>query len=207
LALYRGQLPQLSDEELVIDALIGDLAAYDELVRRYRGAVMATAEQVLGSREGAEDVAQEALLLAFKALPQLEDPARFGGWLYTITRHRAHRVATREGYSQATEDQELDRLIVANSHELGVSPVDELMRKVERATISTALERLPADYQMVLRLRYFQEWPVERIAAFLLLPVTTVKWRLHHGRQLMRRQINFSQGSTRKRRRGERVRG
>ncbi len=89
MAIYRGHFPQTSDEALVLAALLGDLAAFDEIVRRFRGAVVAVAEQVLDSREVAEEVAQDSLLLAFKALPQLEDLSKFAGWLYAITRDGA----------------------------------------------------------------------------------------------------------------------
>ena len=53
-----------------------------------------------------------------------------------------------------------------------------------------ALAQLPPKHQMVLRLRYYEEWPVERIATFLSLSVSTVKWRLHRGRELMSCQLH-----------------
>ena len=101
----RGEFPDIGDEELVVRALLGELEAFDELVRRFRGAVLAVAEGALGAGEAARDVAQEAFLLAFKALPQLEDPACFGAWLCAITRHRARRVARGNGRWQPTGSQ------------------------------------------------------------------------------------------------------
>src|SRR5690348_12007404 len=86
---------QATDEQLVLAALVGGIAAFDELVRRYRAAIILVAEHVIGSRAAAEDVAQEVFLLAFKALPSLDEPAKFAGWLRAIARHRAQRVATR----------------------------------------------------------------------------------------------------------------
>jgi len=192
-ALRRGQFPQFSEEELVLAALVGDFEAFDELVRRYRGAVVAIAEQAVGSREAAEDVAQEAFLLAFKALPQLDDPGRFGGWLCAITKRRAWRVASQAKRSEPTEPTELDRLIIEHSDELGAHPAADYNRKLERTLVQTAINKLSPEHQMVIRLRYYEEWPVERIAAFLSLPVSTVKWRLHHGRKLMKRQLEKQQ--------------
>jgi RNA polymerase sigma-70 factor, ECF subfamily len=188
--VIRNRLhPELSDEELVVAAILGDLEGYDELVRRYRGAVLAAAEQVLRDPAAAQDVAQEALLLAFKALPQLEEPSHFAGWLYSIARHRARRVALRDRRSEPTGPSELDRLILEHSAELAKNPQEEVGRRAERQGIREMLDRLPPEYQMVLRLRYYAEWSVGQIAAFLSLPVTTVKWRLHRGRELMRRHI------------------
>src|SRR5215471_3217649 len=83
------------DELLVVAAILGNLEAFDELVSRYRAAVVRTAQGIVG-RELAEDVAQDALLLAFKALPSIEDPAKFAPWLYSITRHRAQRLGKQQ---------------------------------------------------------------------------------------------------------------
>src|SRR5215510_12417268 len=83
------------DEMLVVAAILGDLEAFDELALRYRAAVVRAAQAIVG-REDAEDVAQDALLLAFKALPSIEDPAKFAAWLSAITRHRAFRFGKRE---------------------------------------------------------------------------------------------------------------
>src|SRR5207248_10692580 len=135
-------------------------------------------------------VAQEAFLLAFKALPQLQDAAKFSGWLCAIARHRARRVAARDRRAEPTEPSEIDRLLLARSSELAVHPEETLGRKLASAAVRAALAELPPEHQVVLRLRYYEEWPVARIAEFLTLPITTVKWRLHQGRLLMRRRLD-----------------
>jgi RNA polymerase sigma-70 factor (ECF subfamily) len=186
----KSDVPHTADDSLVVAALLGDLQAFDELVRRYRSAVTAVAQQVVGTRDVAEEVAQESFLIAFRELPQLEDVARFAGWLCAITRHRARRVAAREGRSEPHEPSTLDLIVLAGSTELDVHPADEFVRKSEHSEIARTMAQLPSDYEIVLRLRYYEEWPVQRIATFLSLTVTTVKWRLHHGRELMRRRLN-----------------
>ena len=172
--------------ELVMAALLGDLQAFDALVRRFRGAIVIVAEEMSNCREQAEDVAQEVFLLAFKALPQLQDPTRFSSWLYAIARHRARRVSMQASRLRPTESSVLDRLILANCHEIGMHPVEELVRRAERAYVPELLAKLDANFRIPLRLRYYEEWPVQQISEFLMLPVTTVKWRLHKGRLLMR---------------------
>ena len=54
-----------------------------------------------------------------------------------------------------------------------------------------ALENVPADYALVLRLRFFDEMPLKRISAFLGAPLSTVKWRIHRGKQLLREQVEL----------------
>src|SRR5580765_307645 len=98
MAKLSGEPP---DEVLVVAAILGDLDAFDELASRYRAAVVRTAWAIVG-REDAEDVAQDSLLLAFKALPSIEDPTKFAAWLAAITRHRAMRFGKRESVRRRT---------------------------------------------------------------------------------------------------------
>ena len=174
------------DEVLVVAAILGDLDAFDELALRYRAAVVRTAQAIVG-REDAEDVAQEALLLAFKALPSIEEPSKFAAWLSAITRHRAFRFSKRER-SHQTGRVELDEFLIEQVQALGHPFVSEAEHDDE---LRAALDNVPADYALVLRLRFFDEIPLKRIAAFLGAPLSTVKWRIHRGKQLLREQVEL----------------
>jgi RNA polymerase sigma-70 factor (ECF subfamily) len=171
------------DELLVIAAILGNLEAFEELVLRYRPAVVRLARTIVGSLH-AEDVAQDALLLAFKALPTIDEPSKFAAWLSAITRHRAFRFSKSE-----------------NAHEKKRVPLDEallekiealatpLTEKSEHKEMIQALDSLPLDYALPLRLRFLDEMPLKRIAAFMGVPLSTVKWRLHHGKKLLRARV------------------
>ncbi len=172
------------DEVLVVAAILGDLDAFDELALRYRAAVVRTAQAIVG-REDAEDVAQDALLLAFKALPSIEEPTKFGAWLSAITRHRAFRFSKRER-SHQTGRIDLDEFLLEQVHALG-HPLVAMPEGDDE--LKLALESVPADYALVLRLRFFDEMPLKRIAAFLGAPLSTVKWRIYRGKELLREQI------------------
>jgi len=172
------------DEVLVVASILGDLDAFDLLATRYRAAVVRVAQSVVG-REDAEDVAQDALLLAFKALPSIEDPAKFAAWLSAITRHRAFRFGKRESAYRAGR-VDLDHFLLEEVEALAHPFVSDGDQEIGRA-----LENLPSDYALVLRLRFFDEMPLKRIAAFLGVPVSTVKWRTHRGKQLLREQIEL----------------
>jgi len=179
------------DEVLVVAAILGDLEAFDELATRYRAAVVRVAQSIVG-RDDAEDVTQDALLLAFKALPSIEDPTRFAAWLAVITRHRAFRFNKRERAHQ-TGRVELDEFLLGQ-----LDALTEPAARSDDRELSQAIENLPADYAMALRLRFLDEMPLKRIAAFLGVPVSTVKWRVYRGKQLLREQIErFRQGGER----------
>lgn len=174
------------DEVLVVAAILGRLDAFDELVSRYRAAVVRTAQAIVG-RENAEDVAQDALLLAFKALPSIEDPSKFAAWLGAITRHRAMRFGKRERVHQAGR-VDIDEVLIECIGSLSRPLIDESGATEE---MRNALDEMPANYALALRLHFLDEMPHKRIAAFLGVPVSTVKWRIHKGKQLLREQIEL----------------
>jgi RNA polymerase sigma-70 factor (ECF subfamily) len=181
MAKTRADLP---DEVLVVAAILGDLEAFNELALRYRAAVVRLAQTIVG-HEDAEDVAQDALLLAFKALPSIEDPARFAAWLMAITRNHAWRFSRQKRAHHAVR-VEFDELLLERLLALVQPFVDNQDTNEE---MKLALENLPADYALVLRLHFYDDMPLKRIAAFLSVPLSTVKWRIFRGKKLLREQI------------------
>ena len=178
--MTRSESP---DEVLVIAAILGNLEAFEELVVRYRPAVVRLARTVVGA-DHAEDVAQDSLLLAFKALPGIEEPRKFPAWLSAITRHRALRFSKSET-AQMRKRVPLDEALLEKIEALA-KPLAEKERDEE---MIEALESLPSDYAMPLRLRFLDEMPLNRIAAFMGIPLSTVKWRIHHGKKLFRERV------------------
>src|SRR5215467_153272 len=178
--MTRSESP---DEVLVIAAILGNLEAFEELVLRYRPAVVRLARTVVGS-DFAEDVAQDSLLLAFKALPTIEEPRKFAPWLSAITRHRALRFNKSET-AQLSKRVPLDEALLEKIEAL-TKPVAEKERDDE---MLAAIDNLPADYAMPLKLRFLDEMPLNRIAAFMGVPLSTVKWRIHHGKKLLREKV------------------
>ncbi len=171
------------DELLVVAAILGNLEAFEELVVRYRPAVVRLARTIVGA-DHAEDVAQDSLLLAFKALPGIEEPRKFGAWLSAITRHRALRFSKSET-TRSNGRIALDEALLEKIEALARPLVD---KERDEATIA-ALDSLPPDYAMPLRLRFLDEMPLDRIAAFMGVPLSTVKWRIHHGKKLLRLKV------------------
>lgn len=167
---------------LVVAARAGDLKAFDVLARRYRPAAVALASQTLPA-ETAEDAAQDSLLAAFKSLPSLEDAERFGAWLGAIVRHRSRRL----GRERSRAPLALDEVIVAYAPAI----VSRLQEDESAKRIRCAISKLPEDIRVAAALRFLQEWTAPEIAGFLSLPLTTVKWRLHTARMLLRDRLAF----------------
>lgn len=171
------------DELLVVAAILGNLEAFEELVLRYRPAVVRLARTIVGVGH-AEDIAQDSLLLAFKALPTIEEPDKFAAWLSAITRHRALRFSKSET-AYTSKRVALDEALLERIEAL-VIPVSD---KIENEEMIKMLDSLPADYALPLRLRFLDDMPLNRIAAFMNVTLSTVKWRIHHGKKLLRAKV------------------
>lgn len=172
------------DAELIVAVLAGKLKAFDELVHRYQRAMLSVAQQVVRNPIEAEDIVQDAFLLAFEALPQLDNLNRFGSWLYSITRNRALRFMKRSSRIQLHEDEDAELQVEADPAD--TDPAQIVERESTHDDVREAISSLPSDFQEVITLYYWAEMPQKRIADFLSLPLTTVKWRLHKGKDLLK---------------------
>jgi RNA polymerase sigma-70 factor (ECF subfamily) len=170
------------EADIVSLARCGDLVAFDALVARYRPAALVVARQILHRLDAAEDAVQDSFLAVYKSLPQLADPDKFAAWLGSIVRHRARRLAAGERATQLP----LDNLILCHSPSL----TEELERRAGSNAIRCALQDLPEDVGPIMDLYYLKDWSVRQISQFLALPDSTVKWRLHTGRKLLRTSLS-----------------
>ena len=175
----------MPDELLVGLAILGDLRSFDVLAMRYRAAVFRVA-QVHANQQLAEDIVQEALLIAFKALPTIEEPAKFASWLYAITRHVAMR-SSQQARNESQRLVDLDDVLLENSAALMRPFGGE--SDFETAWVRVAIDELDDVYRLILQLRFYDDLSLKRIAKFLSLPLTTVKWRLHRAKQLLKEKL------------------
>jgi RNA polymerase sigma-70 factor, ECF subfamily len=143
------------------------------------------ARGVLRNDADAEDVAQEALLRAYRRFDRLRDPLRFRGWLVRIVFRLAldrARSAKRRELREIEWAQPARRAVPANAEELAAS--SEFQTHLERA-----LEGLPEKLRLVLLLAAMEEHPLEEVAGMLGLPVGTVKSRLFVGRKKLAEKL------------------
>lgn len=184
IALMENEKEAIPEEVLVVAAILGDLKAFDQLVMRYRQAVLRLAQSITG-QENADDVAQDAWLLAFKSLPSIDNPQKFASWLMVITKHRALRYLKMERI-RASKSMPMDEYLLEQFSAIH-QPDREL--KEEGESVRIALDRLPSEYSMVMRMRFYDAIPLKKISSFLDIPLSTVKWRLFKGKSLLQEQI------------------
>jgi len=175
------------DRDLVEAAQRGDQEAFVDLVRLHGDRLFAIAHRILRDVDRAEDALQDALVIAWRDLPSLRDPDRFGGWL--------HRVLTNVCIGQATRE----RGRIAHLHVLpidGPSAPDALLSVADRDELDRAFRRLTPDERAILVLHHFVGYSPAEIAELLGVPGGTVRSRLHHAHRAMRAALDAEARST-----------
>jgi RNA polymerase sigma-70 factor (ECF subfamily) len=172
------------DQALVAAATSGDERAFRALVDRYRDRIFGLALRMAGNREAAEEIAQDAFVRAWQALPGFRGESRFSTWLYRIAFRRAldERVVTarRRGRETAMEPAALEH---ADSR-VARAPDWRARLRLERA-----IGELPEAQRACITLFYAGDQSIEEIARVLDAPTGTVKTHLHRARGALRERL------------------
>jgi RNA polymerase sigma-70 factor (ECF subfamily) len=171
-----------TDSELVHSVRRGDRAAAGRLLQRYLRACRAVALGVTGDEADADDVCQDAFVVAIERIAECRDPARFGGWLLQITRNRARNLVRAPAARRAVplDDREPSR---------GLSPMAELERSELRERLLAALAEIPEQHREVVLLHDLEGWKHREIGERMDLPEGTVRSHLHHARRRLRQLL------------------
>jgi RNA polymerase sigma-70 factor (ECF subfamily) len=154
-----------SDAMLVHRCLNGDPDAYGELIVRYQKAVYATAYYYVGRFGSAEDVSQDALLAAYKSLPNLKKPERFAPWLKELTCRTASNWLRQHGKTINLETP-LPYKRTISIEDARANP-EQIFKKRDRIEmIQRAIDTLPERYRLPVILRYLQELSYQEISHF-----------------------------------------
>jgi RNA polymerase sigma-70 factor (ECF subfamily) len=174
-----GRLAAADESELVAACVKGEPDAYRELLARYRRSAVTLAFQMLGNAEDAEDVAQEAFVRVFQAIPHFRRQASFSTWLYRIVTNLCLGRKRR-----ARPTVQLDAVHEPRAAHCTSRCVTEgiLARQV--------LAAIPAEMRVILLLREQEELSYAEIADALDLPMGTVRSRLSKARMAFRELWN-----------------
>jgi RNA polymerase sigma-70 factor, ECF subfamily len=184
----RVGLVSEDDREAVRRVQAGDTEAFEPLVEKYKRKVFRLAYQVLRDQEEALDVAQEAFVKAFRALPAFKGDSAFYTWLFRITMNvaldRKRQRATR-ARSLGTEDvppEEWERTATATDPD----PEDVASGVERRERIRKGLDSLSEHHRTIIILSDIEGLQYREIAEVLGIPMGTVMSRLHHARKRLR---------------------
>ena len=162
----------MDDKALIEATLSGNVEAFGTLVRQYQNVLVASARHLTRNAEDAEDLAQEALVDAYRNLRSLKDRGKFRAWLFGILRHKCLTYFERRGPDAVPLDNYAESL-----------PAPEAMGGAELADL---LDGLPLAMREILAARYIQELSYEEIAETLGTSVNVVRVRCCRARERMR---------------------
>lgn len=180
-----------SDQQLVERVQKGDKRAYDLLVLKYQHKILALVSRFVSPSE-VEDVAQEAFIKAYRALPRFRGDSAFYTWLYRISVNTAknYLVAKKRrppGVDVDIEDAahfEGDNRLKDNE-----TPENQLLSDELMSVVNKAIKQLPEDLRTAVTLREFEGLSYEDIAEVMDCPVGTVRSRIFRAREAIDKEI------------------
>lgn len=166
---------EVEDRDLVLRARKGGVEAYNTLVSRWEKRIYNYLLRICGNAEDAFDLCQDAFLKAYQNLVRLEDPGRFGPWLYRI----AHNEAISHLRRQRPES-ELEEMAVGGASGGRLAPVEVTI------AVEAALARISPEQREAVVLKVYEGFKFEEIAEILECPASTVKSRVYTGLELLK---------------------
>jgi len=167
-----------NDLELVSLCRKGDLCAFEELVRNHQNMMVNVAFRMMGNYEDACEVVQDAFLSAYKNLNNFQERSKFSTWLCRIvinlSKNKIQKIKTRSYIYQVKEEQ--------TTQTINLEPDMAYEKKQDNEIINRCLDKLDADFKLVLVLREINGLSYIEISETLGLAQGTVKSRLYRAK-------------------------
>ncbi len=181
-----------NDQQLVRKVQAGDKRAFDLLVLKYQHKIFALIARYVSDSHEVQDVAQEAFIKAYRALPNFRGDSAFYTWLYRIAINTAKNHLVSRGRRPPGRDVEVED---AEYYDGGAAlrdlntPENQLFSRELEAVVNNAIKNLPDDLRSAVTLREFDGLSYEDIAEIMDCPVGTVRSRIFRAREAIDKQV------------------
>lgn len=180
------------DRDLVERVKAGDKRAFDVLVRRYQHKLVKLIMRYVNDPADAMDIAQEAFIKAYRAMPNFRGDSSFYTWLYRIGINTAKNYVVAQGRRPPDSDidagdaerYDIDSRLKEQDTPEGLAQRDEIER-----TVLEAMEALPEDLRTAITLRELEGMSYEEIAQAMDCPVGTVRSRIFRAREAIDKRL------------------
>jgi len=180
------------DQELVERVQSGEKAAFDILVRKYEHKLANVISRYIHDQSEVLDVAQDAFIKAYRALPNFRGDSAFYTWLYRIAINTAknHLVAaSRRPPKNDIDAQEAEQFEAGSGLKEYATPERLALRSELAGTIQKAIEELPEELRVAIVLRELEGLSYDEIASAMECPIGTVRSRIFRARDAIDKQI------------------
>jgi len=183
---------EVTDQQLVARVQKGDSRAFDMLVLKYQHKIMGLISRYVHDADEVQDVAQEAFIKAYRALPRFRGDSAFYTWLYRIAINTAKNHLVSRSRRPPGSDVEIED---AQYYEAGdalrtiETPESALFGAELKAVVERAIGELPDDLRTAVTLREFDGLSYEDIADVMDCPVGTVRSRIFRAREAIDKQV------------------
>ena len=179
------------DQGVLESAQMGDVEAFARIVEVYQDQLFTLSFRFLSSAVEAQDAVQETFMRVYVNLPRYNGNYKFSTWIYRIATNvcidRLRKRRVEQSLDAASDNaDDLSGAMHERLASSSLTPEEVLLRGETCNEVQRALADLPTAYQTVLLLRYIQELSLQEISDILHVPVTTVKTRIHRGREAMK---------------------
>jgi RNA polymerase sigma-70 factor (ECF subfamily) len=175
------------DQLLVERAQRGEKHAFELLVAKYQRKLVRLISRIVRDPAEVEDVAQEAFIKAYRALPQFRGESAFYTWLYRIGVNTAKNFLVSQGRRAPTstekDAEEAETFDDADQLRDINTPESMLMSRQVAATVNAAMDRLPEELRTAITLREVEGMSYDEIAEFMNCPIGTVRSRIFRARE------------------------
>ena len=176
----------VTDQALVERVQQGDKKAFDLLVLKYQHRIMKVLSRYMYDQHEVQDLAQEAFIKAYRALPNFRGDSAFYTWLYRIAINTAKNHLVAQGHRPPSEDidaSDAEQYDGESALKEYASPERELLTDEIQRVVAKAIEELPDDLKTAITLRELEGMSYEEIAEAMDCPIGTVRSRIFRARE------------------------
>lgn len=181
-----------TDQALVERVQQGDKRAFDLLVRKYQHRIVQLVTRYVHNPADAQDVAQEAFIKAYRALPKFRGDSAFYTWLYRIAINTAKNHLVAQGRRPPGDDidaADAEQFEGESGLKEYATPEHEVLSDEIGRTVQAAIEDLPEDLRTAIVLRELEGLSYEEIAEAMECPIGTVRSRIFRAREAIEKRL------------------
>ncbi len=184
---------ELVEKQLAKKAKSGDRQAFTELIDIYKDRIYHMAYRMVNNREEAEDIAQETFIRVYSNLDRFDEAYKFSTWIYRIATNlcidRIRKKKAQFSLDESLDGEEgLDGYSRLATNQL--TPEMEVVQGELQNEVQHAIQSLPSKYRSIVILKYLQDLSLAEISEITNLPISTVKTRIHRGRETLRKKLH-----------------